>query len=124
MREDGPWHFLEIVRGQHVVVGRDERLEIAPGATGDQPQGHGIGRVDGEADGHAGRATDREGHGRRSEPEQRERQDQRPRARRQQQRARRRERHEPHAPGHLPPKPERVRRGPAEDVAAVVHSSR
>jgi hypothetical protein len=32
------WLLLEIVRGQMVVASGDEGLEIAPGASGDQPQ--------------------------------------------------------------------------------------
>ena len=39
-------HLLEIVRRQHVVLGRDERLEIEPGPARDRAQPRPVGVVD------------------------------------------------------------------------------
>src|SRR5579864_489944 len=38
MRQDRSRIFLEVIRRQHLVIRRNKRLEVAPGAAGDQSQ--------------------------------------------------------------------------------------
>ncbi len=47
VRQHRPRLLLEVVRRQHVVRGRDERVEVAPRAAGDEAQRPGIDVRDG-----------------------------------------------------------------------------
>ena len=71
-RHDRVRRFLEIVRRQHVVLGRDEGLEIGPGAARDRAQHRRVGGRDVQPVLGLGRAADQPGEGRRAGPEQEE----------------------------------------------------
>ena len=65
--------LLEVVGRQHVVVGRDERLEVAPGAARDEAQCARVRVADRKLPVEARRAADPERDGRGGDPQQRER---------------------------------------------------
>ena len=69
-----PRVFLEVIRRQHVVGGRHERLKVAPRPTRDQPQLMAITRPDGQLCRASGRPTDPAGEERGQQPRRHKRQ--------------------------------------------------
>ena len=73
MGQNRPRVLLEVVRRQHVVVRRNERLEVAPGAPRDQSQGACVRVGERQATLEGRRAADPDGNGGRCDPQHHER---------------------------------------------------